>query len=166
MPVLASLVRSWAGSAAFNSTNAMSWDEVYLPAVVDGKLAKCSVSFTCDDECIVEVSLADELMARGEGIDLFAALNSARRVLERLDIMVCCNGSRRDVYPSQMLRQTTEGRRAYVLEMPWSPKKPPSVDIFDPVSDLSTLATVDEQRAWFDRWLPPRPINYRPKVEE
>lgn len=135
----------------------MSWDEVCLPAVVEGKSARCSVAFTCDDNCVVEVRLAGQLVARGEGFDLFGALNSARRVLERLQIVVCCNGSRRDVYPSQMLRQTTKGRRAYVLEMPWSPKKPPSVDIFDPVSDLSTLATVDEQRAWFDQWLPPKP---------
>lgn len=135
----------------------MSWEEADLPAVVEGKLVRCSVSFTSDDVCVVEVRLPEEPMARGEGADLFEALASARRLLELQRVMVGCNGSRRDVFPSPMLRQAAKGRRAYVLELPRSTKKPLTVDIFDSVSDLSALGTVDEQRAWFDRWLPPEP---------
>lgn len=96
-------------------------------------------------------------MARGEGPDLFEALTMARRVLEPRQIMLACNGSRRDVFPSPMLRQAAKGRRAYILEVPRSPRRPATVDIFDPVFDLSTLGTVDEQRECFERWLPAKP---------
>lgn len=135
----------------------MSWEVVDLPAVVEGRSTTCSVSFTSDAVCVVEVRLAGQLKARGEGSDLFEALASARRLLEGQQVMVGCNGCRRDVFPSPMLRQATKGRRAYVLELPRSAKKPPMVDIFEAVSDLSTLGTVDEQRRWFDHWLPSDP---------
>jgi hypothetical protein len=52
-----------------------------------------------------------------------------------------------------MLRQAAAGRRAYVLAVPRVAGKPALVDIFDLAPEGSNLATVDEQRECFDRWL-------------
>ena len=130
----------------------MTWEEVSVPAVRGGGLVTSRVRFAAGDACVVEVSVGDDIDARGEGTDLFEALVSARRQLEAHGVLVGCNGARRDVFPSAMLRQATGGRRAYVLAMPRTAARPQTVDIFAPAPDTSALATVDEQRAWFDMW--------------
>lgn len=129
----------------------MTWVETTVPAVRGSELVTTHVRFTAGDVCVVEVKVGD-IDSRGEAPDLFEALVRARRGLETQDVLLDCNGARRDVFPSAMQRQATEGRRAYVLTIPRTTKRPPVVDIFAAAPDLSALATVDEQRAWFDRW--------------
>ena len=131
----------------------MTWEEIMVPAVRGGKLVTSRVRFVAGDVCVVEVGVGDDIDARGEGPDLFEALVVARRELEAHGVLVGCNGARRDVFPSAMLRQAAGGRRAYVLSVPRTAARPPTVDIFAPAPDTSALASVDEQRAWFDRWL-------------
>lgn len=130
----------------------MMWEEVTVPAVHSGELETSRLRFAVAGTCVVKVSVGDDVHVRGEGPDLFEALVSARRELEAHDVLLGCNGARRDVFPSAMLRQATSGRRAYVLTMPRTAARPPTVDVFAPAPDMSALATVDEQRAWFDRW--------------
>jgi len=130
----------------------MTWEEVTVTAVCDGKPVISRVRFAVGDVCLVEVRVGDDIYVRGEGPDLFEALVSARRDLEAQGVLVACNGARRDVFPSAMLRQATAGRRAYVLTVPRNVTRPPTVDIFAPAPDASALATVEEQRAWFDMW--------------
>jgi hypothetical protein len=131
----------------------MTWEEVTVPAVRGGGLVVSRVRFAAGDVCVVEVRVGGDVDARGEGPDLFEALASARRELEAHDVLVACNGARRDVFPSAMLRQAAGGRRAYVLTVPRTAARPATVDIFDPAPDVAALATVEEQRDWFDRWL-------------
>ena len=124
-----------------------------VPAIRGDERLASRIRFAVDDVCVVEIRVGDDINARGEGPDLFEALVSARRELEARDVLIGCNGARRDVFPSAMLRQAAQGRRAYVLSMPRTTARPPTVDIFAAAPDLSAVATVDEQRAWFDRWL-------------
>ena len=129
----------------------MSWEETTVPAVRGGKMTTCQVRFTAGSKCLVEVQAGD-VTSTGVGPDLFEALAQARCDLESHDVQLGCNGARRNVFPSAMQRQATQGRRAYVLTIPRTAAKPPVVDIFAAAPDLSALATVEEQRAWFDRW--------------
>ena len=129
----------------------MTWEEVTVPAVRDGELVTSHVRFATGDACVVEVKVGD-VDSRGEGSDLFEALVQARRGLEAQDVLLGCNGARRDVFPSAMQRQAAWGRRAYVLTVPRTTARLPVVDIFAAAPELSALSTVDEQRAWFDRW--------------
>jgi hypothetical protein len=110
------------------------------------------VRFVIGDVCVVEVSVEGAPWVRGEGSDLFEAFAAVRRVLEAEEVLLVCNGCRRDVYPSPMLRQASAGRHAYVLHLPRSTAQPPTVDIFGAAPEPAILATVDEQREWFDRW--------------
>ena len=109
--------------------------------------------FAVGNPCAVEVSVAGQRAATGKGSDLFEALVAARRELERHDVLLACNGCRRDVYPSPMLRQAAFGRRAYVLTVPRTQTKPPTVDIFEHAPDVSTAVKVADQRAAFEEWL-------------
>jgi hypothetical protein len=134
----------------------MTWDEAIVPALRGGEVVRSRVRFAAGDVCVVEVE-AGGTDSRGEAGDLFEALARARRDLEARDVLLGCNGARRDVFPSAMQRQTGWARRAYVLAIPRTTGRPPVVDIFAAAPESSVLATVDEQRAWFDRWrqIPP-----------
>jgi len=127
-------------------------EQVALPAVRAGKPTAARVRFAAGDVRVVEAAIGDDLDARGEGPDLFEALAAVRRVLEASSVMIACNGSRKDVFPSPMLRQASGGRSAYVLTIPRSAARPPTVDIFAPAPESAELVSVDDQRAWFDRW--------------
>lgn len=45
------------------------------------------------------------------------------------------------------------GRLAYVLSFPTTMARPETVDIFSEAPSNATIATVAEQRAWFDKWI-------------
>jgi hypothetical protein len=135
----------------------MTFEETVVPAVRGGVLVRCSVRFAAGDTCIVEVKVDGGLEVRGDGPDLFEALAAARRKLEPHGVLLGCNGARRDVYPSAMLRQADMARHAYVLTMPRTASRPETVDIFAAAPESSVLATVGEQREWFDRWMKGRP---------
>jgi hypothetical protein len=130
----------------------LTWEEVAVPGVQAGEPVTSRIRFAAGDVCVVEVKVSDDLDVRGEGSDLFEALASARRDLEAFGVVLACNGSRRDVFPSPMLRQASAGRFAYELTIPRSAARPAAVDIFAPAPESAVLASVDDQRAWFDRW--------------
>jgi hypothetical protein len=130
----------------------MTWEETTVPVVRRAGSVSSLVRFAAGEVCVVEVSASDGTQVRGEGPDLFEALVAVRRFLEAGGTRLACNGSRRDVFPSAMLRQASGGRRAYVLEMPRTTARPVTVDIFEVAPESAALATVDEQRAWFEQW--------------
>jgi hypothetical protein len=129
----------------------VTWEASAVPAIKGGEVVESQVRFTTDDVCTVEAEVGDTASS-GRGPDLFEALAAARRELEAHDILLGCNGARRDVHPSAMQRQAGWARRAYVLIMPRTGEKLQVVDIFAAAPDLSLLATVDAQQAWYEQW--------------
>src|SRR5690348_10532320 len=109
---------------------AAPWEETVIEAYRGDDAFPATVRFAAGDPCVVEVLVGREDRVRTEGPDLFEALVDARRMLERRALRLACNGSRRDVYPSQMQRQATQGRRAYVMTMPRTTTRLAVVDIF------------------------------------
>ncbi len=91
----------------------MTWEEVSVPAVRHGEQVTSHLRFTSGDVCIVEVRVGDDLDVRGEGPDLFEALVAARRGLEANSVRLACNGARRDMFLSPMLRRAVQGRRGW-----------------------------------------------------
>lgn len=123
-----------------------------IPALRNGSELFAELRVVEGDISRVEVVVPQEGRVVGSGGDLFEALEHVRLSLEDKGVLLACNGCRRDVYPSPMLRQAVHGRRAYVLEIPRDGRRPPTVDIFEPALDLSAVVTVEEQRQWFERW--------------
>ncbi|MFF1793198.1 hypothetical protein ACFVXQ_02980 [Kitasatospora sp. NPDC058263] len=130
----------------------MIWTEVELTMVGAGQAQPARVRFAVDSTCFVEVLFESGKSFSGGGSDLFDALSAVRRIIEPSGFLVACNGARRNVFPSPMLRQATAGRRAYVLEIPRTSNRPPVVDIFEPAEGLE-VCTVDEQLNWHSQWL-------------
>jgi hypothetical protein len=104
------------------------------------------------DECEITLEISGEPPLTSVGSDFFEAMNGVRLVLESKLRALLCQGCSQSVYPSQMLRQSSRGRRAYVLTMPRSSLKPQVVDIFSPMLDTSLWSTVAEQEQWFELW--------------
>ncbi|MFF5228332.1 hypothetical protein [Dactylosporangium sp. NPDC000521] len=86
------------------------------------------------------------------GVNLFHALTALRLQVESDGIRLCCNGARRDVYPSPMALDMARGEIAYLLRRGRRPSVPGSfVATLDP-ADCADVVTVEEQRAWHEDW--------------
>jgi hypothetical protein len=124
--------------------------EVEIPALLGDRMLSAIVRFETGPICSVDVWLDGQHEA-AQGADLFDALIAVRLGLERRNVLLLCSGARRDVYPSQLLRQSTQGRRAYVLrdaqDGPFD-----SVDIFTAASP-ELVTTVVRQRKAFEDWM-------------
>jgi hypothetical protein len=91
---------------------------------------------------------------KSNGIDIsvdddfpFIALAKIRLELERQGIKILCNGSRLDVYASEM---SLTSIKAYVLEI--GKQATEIVNIFDP-TDLEKIASVEDQKKYRLKWL-------------
>jgi hypothetical protein len=125
--------------------------------VVGGGDTPCSLElFEDDDGELFRIELrgapGGAPVLEGEGESLFDALVSLRRVIEPLGYRLRCAGSAEKVYPSGMARSMGEGRKGYRLTLGKPGKTSDLVDIFAPMMDEAP-ASVDEQEAYFQRWV-------------
>jgi hypothetical protein len=102
----------------------------------------------------LEVDLAGLGTVRTVGPDQFECLLQLRNEVEPLGYRILVNGARRNVWPSGMGRDMGGGRKAFVLVL-GVPGRPDLVDIFEPAPE-SEIARVEDQRAFFERWLAER----------
>ncbi len=89
------------------------------------------------------------------GPDVFEALVRLRRQLEPDGLMIAFQGARRDTYPSGMARDMGAGMKVYVLHPGIRGRREDLVETLDDAR-LDDLGTVDEQRAFHDRWIADR----------
>ncbi len=86
------------------------------------------------------------------GDDLFDALVSLRRELEKMEAQLLCAGARIDVSPSGMSRAMGDGRKVYVTHLGSPARKSDIVDIFDN-AELETVGSVEEQDLFHRKWV-------------
>ncbi|MDP9265797.1 MAG: hypothetical protein M3O91_06745 [Chloroflexota bacterium] len=103
------------------------------------------------DLCSLKLSLDDGRAFTAESSDYFECLILVRRDLEAEGIVVCCQGARRDVWPSGMARDMGAGLKAYVLTIGRAPERGDLISIFGP-ADRELIGTVEEQRRHFREW--------------
>jgi hypothetical protein len=97
-----------------------------------------------------------ELTLHAVGPDLFAALQQLRKSLEPLGWFPLCNGARVDCYPSGMARDMGGGAGVYLLSATRRLRRRlPLVGTFEP-APREAVGTVDDQDAYFERWLETR----------
>ena len=97
---------------------------------------------------------AVKLQIEVSGSHLFRGLQNIRQQLEKMGWKLVCNGSCEDVRPSGMSISMSGGRTAYVLRLGTvDPER--TVDIFavDYVSRIEQIVSVEEQNAYFGKWL-------------
>lgn len=79
--------------------------------------------------------------------DFFESLRSFRRVLEEEGYRVLCQGARPNVHPSPMGRDGG-GIKAYALLAGEPGRWEDLVSIFDPVDNIASVGTVEQQDAF------------------
>ena len=83
------------------------------------------------------------------GPDMFEALVRLRRKLEPDGLMVAVQGSRRDTYPSGMMRDMGGGMHVYVMRPGLRGRRKDVVKTLDDAPP-GQIATIDEQRAFVE----------------
>ncbi|MDX8145653.1 hypothetical protein SK854_26320 [Lentzea sp. BCCO 10_0061] len=96
----------------------------------------------------IEVLEPGHLASTISGRDVRECFDALRRQLEDHGILLCCMGSRPDVWSSGMLHQFSDGREAYLHREGEKATNDDVVDIFAP-TDASEVVTLEEQRAAF-----------------
>jgi hypothetical protein len=118
----------------------------------DGSVRKCALRQ--DNGPPLRIALEGIHLPPNEfsGRDLFDALCSLRKALEHTGAKALCAGARRDVFPSGMSREMSNGRKAYIIRIgsPASPKD--IVDIFERAAP-ELIGTVAEQSAHHAAWV-------------
>ena len=85
-----------------------------------------------------------------EGNFYFHMLKAIRAELQKEGIVILVNGSRIDVYPSGMTLQTekayihTLGKQGFLSDL---------VNIFDEVTDIGKIGSVEEQEEFHKKWI-------------
>jgi hypothetical protein len=113
----------------------------YLPSTLtfemEGGIAK--ITFECS---VYKISGQDNYP--------FSALLIIRKELEKMEFKILCNGSRLDVYPSGAALGSL---KAYALKMGKVATRNDLVSIFEATNDVRKIATVDEQKEYYRKWL-------------
>jgi hypothetical protein len=104
-----------------------------------------------DDGDILALRAPDSREWTAAGSNVFHALMELRERVEPEGILLCCNGARRDVYPSRLALSMGGGEVAYQLRWGRRPSVRHLVEVLGP-ADCANVVTVQEQQAWFQRW--------------
>ncbi|WP_228000750.1 hypothetical protein [Nocardia australiensis] len=81
--------------------------------------------------------------------DYLSCLLAVREYLEGRGQLLCCQGARPDVWPSGMLRQFDNGRRAYVLDHDRRGAELEVVDMFAPAPAEMVVSVLEQGKAVF-----------------
>lgn len=131
----------------------MTWDTSIVRALSPSGLKPAAIHFRASEQPTVRILIDSKVRAEGSGADFFESLISARRELERAELLMVCNGARRGVHPSAMQRQLALGRNAYLLSARPKGERAPVVDIFGTAPGTTDIVTVRDQLDWWSRWI-------------
>lgn len=120
--------------------------------LANGSTEWAAADFSDSPRWQLQLTFADGRTVSVEQSDLFDCLVDLRKRLAEDGAIILCSGARRDVFPSGMARQMGGGRMAYQLRLGQQARRADLIDIFEP-AEAAEIATVEDQRAFFDEWL-------------
>ncbi|MGY0236006.1 hypothetical protein [Longispora urticae] len=124
--------------------------EVVNLTAVDAAGALCPVVLRLGEPSVARVEWVDQGVVFGTvDDDYLSCLVALREVLEARGLLLCCQGARPDVWPSGMLRQFENGRRAYVLDPERRGEELEMVDIFAPAPAEFVVGVLAQGKAVF-----------------
>lgn len=116
------------------------------------KVINCIVNYSDSSPWKININCGNNEVFQSEGNDLFESLINLRQQLHSKDILLLCNGSRRNIFPSPMLRQSGGGKKAYLLRLGVPARREDIVNIFDP-AEINDVDTIENQKKFYDQWL-------------
>ena len=112
----------------------------------------CIIRYTDTSPWKMSMDCGNNGVFQSEGEDLFEAFIEIRAQLRDKEIFLLCNGSRRNIYPSPMLRQSNGGKKAYLLRLGVPARREDIVNIFYP-TERNDIDTIENQKNFYDQWL-------------
>ncbi len=116
------------------------------------EIINCSAYYTSTPPWKMSVDCGNHGVFQSEAGDLFETFINIRKQLRSKGGSLLCNGSRRNIYPSPMLRQSGGGKMAYLLRFGVPARKEDIVDIFDPI-EINEIDTLEKQEEFYKQWL-------------
>ena len=117
-----------------------------------GEPTECVVCYTDSPPWKMSVDCGKNGIFNSEAEDLFEAFVNIRKQLHNSGIDLLCNGSRRNIYPSPMLRQSGGGVMAYLLRLGVPARREDIVSIFDPIKK-DKIDSIEKQKEFYQLWL-------------
>ncbi len=130
----------------------MNKEDTIRALLPSGEIINCTVRYTGKPPWMMSIDVGSHGVFKSEGEDLFEIFASIREQLHRKDVLLLCNGSRRNIFPSPMLRQSSGGKKAYLLRLGVPARKEDIVNIFDP-AEVNDIDTIENQKNYYDKWL-------------
>ncbi len=126
--------------------------EIYNVLCIEKDREKDALIELTEKEDTVKIKFSlEKLVLEKEGDNYFEALIKLRQELEKINIKLLCKGCCKNVYPSGMILNMGEGRKAYTLIYGEQAKMKSLVDIFDSCS-IEEYATIEQQSEYFENW--------------
>ncbi|WP_327149976.1 hypothetical protein [Nocardia sp. NBC_01329] len=123
--------------------------EVSQLTAIDSAGALWPVLLRPGELSVTRVELVSQGVFGSVDDDYLSRLLAVREYLEARGQLLCCQGARPDVWPSGMLRQFENGRRAYVLDHDRRGGEFETVDIFAPAPAEVVVSVVEQGKAVF-----------------
>jgi hypothetical protein len=117
-----------------------------LATGADGESAQVELTLLSEVPAVLQARWGTDEPRKYLGVDLFECLISVRADLESQSLLLCCQGARKNVSPSGMTRQMSNGRLAYLLPVGRPVSDEDLVDVFAP-ADCSEVVSVADQKA-------------------
>lgn len=119
--------------------------------IMDGKFIIYEESPNNEDLVLLKLQFNNKEYTKTDE-NLFNAILSIRKELEKEDFLMNCYGGSKQVYPSSMALSMGYGRKAYKLQLGQPAKTADLVDIFETDNDVIP-ATIEEQKTFYENWL-------------
>jgi hypothetical protein len=84
--------------------------------------------------------------------NFFLALIDLRKILEKSNIQICCNGAAKNVYPSNMQMSMGDCLYAYKIYLKKTAQKKDIVNIFDCDNTLE-FVSINVQNNFYKKWI-------------
>jgi hypothetical protein len=132
---------------------------VYDPTAKPSPFLESALEWSISlDEAWVRIVRPDDVVYEAAGANLWECLTVIRSECEPLGVRLCCNGARKDCYPSGMSVQMGGGYKVMIREM----GRPVTglhavVKTFDP-AELARVGTIKEQEQYYRSWLASLPL--------
>ncbi len=116
------------------------------------EIINCTTNYTDSAPWKININCEKNGVFQSEGNDLFESFVNLRQQLRSKEIILLCNGSRRNIFPSPMLRQSGGGKKAYLLRLGVPARREDIVNIFDSV-EINNVDTIENQKDFYGQWL-------------
>ena len=114
---------------------------------------ECELNYAQKEQLVWEINLnCKDNLLKSQGQDLFEALKEIRKQLNKKNMDLLVNGSRKNVSISPMLSNASGGTSIYLLRPRIAPRLKDIINTFDPICK-EELSTLDEQRIFYKKML-------------